>query len=127
MRESKDNTLLNQYLREMRKEGFYCYYELKTARGPSFAFSKIEDVQDESLPALGNEGLIWKLSDEDSRRKPCDGFSAPPLPSFLVIKFGTTFCFLRYERIQEMRAAGQKSISYDEALALSTKVVHTSH
>lgn len=124
-RESKDNTLLNQYLREMRKEGFYCYYELKTARGGTFAFSKIEDVQDEGLPALRKEGLVWKLSDEDSRRKPCDGFSAPPLPSYLVIKFGGTFCFIPYEDIQEMRASGRKSITAAEAVELSTKVVHT--
>ena len=32
MRETKGNTILNQYLREKRKEGFYCYYELTVAR-----------------------------------------------------------------------------------------------
>lgn len=126
MRENKGNTILNQYLREMRKHGFYCYYELKVARGGTFNFAKIEKVQDESLPALQREGLVWKLSDEDSREKPCDGFSAPPLDAYLVVKFGGTFCFLRYEDIQEMRDSGRKSITAAEAIKLSTRVVHTS-
>ena len=107
MRESKDNTILNQYLREKR---MYCYYELKTARGNTFAFSKIEDHQDAGLPALEAEGLVWKLSDEDSRRKPCDGFCTPPLPAYLVIKFGDYFCFIRYEDIKQMMDSGKKSI-----------------
>lgn len=121
MRESKDNTLLNKYLREKR---IYCYYELKTARGDTFPFSKIEEHQDEGLPALQKEGLVWKLSDEDSRRKPCDGFSAPPMEAFLVIKFGSTFCFVPYEEIQALRASGRRSISVEEALKLSTRIVH---
>jgi len=122
MRESKDNTVLNQYLREKQ---IYCYYELKTARGNTFAFSKIEKNQDESLPALERAGLVWKLSDEDSRRKPCDGFCTPPLPAYLIIKFGKTFCFIRYEKIQELRATGKKSITYEEAFKLSQRLIHT--
>lgn len=125
-RESKDNTILNQYLREKRKEGFYCYYELKTARGNTFAFSKIEDNQDEGLPALKNEGLVWKLSDEDSRKKPCDGFSAPPLDAYLVIKFGNTFYFIPYNTIQQMRSDGITSINVSEAKFLSTCSVRVS-
>lgn len=121
MRESKNNTLLNQYLREKR---LYCYYELKVAKGPSFSFSKIEKNQDEGLPALEREGLVWKLSDEDSRKKPCDGFCAPPLPAYLVIKFGQTFYFMKYSHIKKMMDAGEKSISEDECSALAYKVVH---
>lgn len=126
MAESKQNTTLNQYLREQRKKGFYCYYELKVARGLTFNFSKIETNQDEGMPALANEGLVWKLSDEDSRRKPCDGFSAPPLPAYLVIKFGQKFYFVKYEYITEMKAKGEKSITEEEAFALATKVVELS-
>ena len=121
MRESKSNTLLNQYLRETR---MYCYYELKVADRKRFQFSKIEDNQDEGLPALAENGLVWKLSDEDSRKKPCDGFCAPPLPAYLVIKFGTMFCFVEYGHIREMRANGAKSITEEQAIGLSTKVVH---
>lgn len=125
MRESIAQTVLNQYLREMRKKKFYCYCELKVARGGTFLFSKIEKVQDESLPALRNEGLVWKFSDEDSRQKPCDTASLPPLPSFLVLKFGGSYCFVPYEDIQEMRASGRKSITASEAVKLSTRVFHS--
>lgn len=126
MIEAGSNTVLNQYLREKRKEGFYCYYELKVARGDTFYFSNIETNQHESLPALANEGLVWKLSDEDSRRKPCDGLSAPPLPSFLVIKFKGTYCFIEYHRILEMMNAGSTSISSDEAIEISQRIFRSS-
>lgn len=126
MRESKANTELNQYLREKR---MYCYYELKVCTTPTFAFSKIEENQDEGLPALEKEGLVWKLSDEDMRRKPCDGFCAPPLPAYLVIYWEggqfRQFIFVKYEYITQMRESGRKSISYDEVIALSTQIVNT--
>lgn len=122
MRESSANTVLNQYLREKKH---YCYYELKIARGGTFLFSKIEEVQDESLPALAKEGLTWKFSDEDSRRKPCDGGCFPPLPSYLVIKFGGTFYFIEYHEIQKMRVCGMKSINQQQAAETATLVVHT--
>lgn len=120
MRESKNNTILNQYLREAR---FYCYYELKVVSGLTFPFSKIEKNQDEGLPALQKEGLVWKLSDEDSRKKPCDGFCTPPLPAYLVLKFGKKFYFIEYRHIQGLIAMGEKSITEEESFALSTKVV----
>lgn len=120
MREAAANTILNQYLRETR---LYCYYELKIASGTTLPFSKIEEHQKEALPALAKEGLVWKLSDEDSRKKPCDGFCTPPLPSYLVIKFGQKFYFVDYEKIEAMMVSGDRSISEDEASALSTRIV----
>lgn len=120
MKESKSNTILNQYLREKR---MYCYYELKVAKGNTFAFSAIEDHQDEGLPALEKEGLVWKLSDEDSRKKPCDGFCAPPLPSYLVVRFRDTFYFILYSVIAKLRLNGAKSIDEERALELSTHIV----
>lgn len=120
MRESKSNTILNQYLRERR---MYCYYELKVAKGNTFAFSKIERSQDEGLPALDKEGMVWKFSDEDSRKKPCDGACLPPLPAYLIIKFGKVFCFIRYTEITKMRAAGEKSITSTTAAFIADKVV----
>lgn len=120
MKESTNNTLLNQYLREAR---LYCYYELKNAKDGRFTFSNIEDHQDESLPALAKEGLVWKLSDEDSRKKPCDGFCTPPLPAYLVIKFDDKFYFINYAAIAKMRKTGLKSIDEEEAGELAIKVV----
>lgn len=125
MKENKSNTILNQYLREKRKDGFYCYYEVKVAKGNSFQFSKIEVGQNTGLPALENEGMVWKFSDEDSRVKPCDGFSGPPLPAYLIIKFKTSFYFVRYYKIQELKAQGKVSISLEKAKELADKVVHT--
>lgn len=123
--EAKSNTILNQYLREKRKEGFYCYYELKVARGNTFNFKAIETNQDEGLPATEREGLVWKLSDEDSRKKPLDGFSAPPLPAYLVIRFESTFYFIRYTEIQTMKADGIKSINRQSCELLAEKVIHS--
>lgn len=120
MRENKSNTLLNQYLREKR---MWCYYELKVAKGGRFAFSKIEVNQDEGLPALQKNGLVWKLSDEDSRKKPCDGFCTPPLPAYLVVKFGDKFYFILYEKIISLRNSGAKSIDEWEASSISTQMV----
>lgn len=120
MRENKSNTVLNQYLREKR---IYCYYELKVAKGHSLAFSKIEVNQDEGLPALARSGLVWKLSDEDSRKKPCDGFCTPPLNVYLVIKFRDRYYFVPYGYIIKMKAEGKKSITEDEAFALSTQIL----
>jgi hypothetical protein len=121
MREAKNNTILNQYLREKR---MYCYYELKVAKGNTFNFSKIEENQDEGLPALAKEGMVWKWSDEDSRKKPCDGGCLPPLPAYLVIKFKTLFIFIDYARIIELKDQGVKSITREQARELSTKIVN---
>lgn len=124
-KEASGNTDLNQYLREKRKEGFYCYYELKVAKGGTFNFKNIEINQDEGLPALEHAGLVWKLSDEDTRKKMCDGFSAPPLPSFLVIKFKQTFYFIRYTVITSYKIDGIKSITEEECKKVAEKVFHS--
>jgi len=124
MKEAKVNTILNQYLREVR---MYCYYELKVASGTRFNFSKIEVNQDEGLPALQKEGLVWKFSDEDSRKKPCDGGCLPPLPAYLIIKFGNILYFILYEKIVLLRQSECKSITEGEARTLSTRVVHIGH
>jgi len=119
-REAKQNTLLEQYLREKK---FYCYYELKQTVAESFAFSKIRKVQWDGLQATEKSGLVWKLSDEDSRPKPCDGVSTPPLPSYLIIKFKDKFCFVRFKKIVELRNGGYIAISRSMAEELSDKII----
>lgn len=118
MRESKTNTILNQYLREKR---LYCYYELKVVRGLFFSFDRIEINQDEGMPALAANGLVWKISDLDSRKKPCDGFCTPPLPAYLVLKFNEIFYFLEYHHITRIKEEGRNSISFMEVQELSTR------
>lgn len=124
-KEAKSNTILNQYLREKRKEGFYCYYELKEPKGKSFSFKSIEENQDEGLPALENNGLVWKWSDEDSRKKPCDGASLPPLPSYLIIKFKKAFYFIRYSRVTYLKSQNIKSMTEEDCQKHAEKVFHT--
>ena len=118
--EQKDNTLLNQYLRE--KE-LYCFYELKTTILEYFPFSKIEKVQWDGLQATEKHGLVWKLSDEISRPKPVDGFSIPPLPSYLVIKFRYEFCLIRFGKIVDLRDKGIISITRSMAEELSDRII----
>jgi len=119
-KEQKWNVILNQYLREKR---MYMYYELKQTDLDSFPFSKIEKVQWEGLQSTEKNGLVWKLSDEESRPKPCDGLSTPPLPSYLVIKFKDKFCLIRFEKILELRNEGVISVSRSKAEEISEKII----
>ena len=118
--EAKMNTVLNQYLREKK---FYCYYELKQTVTGTFAFGKIRKVQWDGLQATEKNGLVWKFSEEISRPKPIDGQNTPPLPSYVIIKFKNEFCFIRFERIVEMRDAGSISISHKQAVKIAEKII----
>ena len=120
MRESSRNTTLNQYLREKR---MYCYYELKVVKGKTFNFGQIEINQDEGLPALNREGLVWKLSDEDVRKKPCDGFCTPPLPAYLVLYYNSKFYFIDYGVIVTLQKKGDKSLKATDFERFSTRVL----
>jgi hypothetical protein len=122
MKESKEQTTLNAYLRKAR---FYCYGELKVMRGNTFNFANIEEGQKEGLPALEQNGLVWKFSDEDRREKMCDFQCTPPLPAYLVIKKQKTFYFMRYELIQKMKSEGRVSIKLQECKDLAEKLIHT--
>lgn len=113
--------IFNQYLREKKPSGFY---ELKVSLKDYFAFSKIEQVQYDGLQATEKGGLVWKLSDEDSRPKPCDTLCIPPLPSYIVIAFDKTFYFIRIKTIVDMREDGHISISREEALKVAEKIVN---
>lgn len=119
-REQKWNTILNQYFRETQ---FYCYYELKQTTLDTFSFAKIEKVQWDGLQATEKNGLVWKWSDEISRPKPCDGASIPPMPSYLIIKFPSEFCFIRFNKIVEMKDEGIISISRSNAEKIADKII----
>jgi len=121
-RESKEQVVLNQYLREKR---FYCYCELKVMKGNTFNFKDIEESQLRGLPALEKNGLVWKLSDADMRQKACDTICTPPLPTYLVIKKDKTFYFMRYMVIEAMMELGKKSITLEECKELAEKLIHS--
>lgn len=118
--ESKSQTVWNQYLRETRLPGFF---ELKEAKGNSLPFSKIEIHQYDGLQATEKSGLVWKLSDEDRRQKPCDCISIPPLPSYLVIKFTDAFYMIRIGEIVKLREEGGISITLEQARQIAEKIV----
>lgn len=118
--EAKDNILLNSYFREKR---FHCYYELKNCQANTFSFSKIEKVQWDGLQALENEGLVWKLSDQDQRQKPCDGFCTPPLPAYLIIRFPDGFYFVRFKYITMLKEQGDIGITKVFAESIAEKII----
>ena len=123
-REQKWQTLFNQYLREQQRLGLmYGFYELKQTVLDYFPFSKMEIVQYDGLQSTAKSGLVWKMSDQDSRPKPCDCFSCPPLPSYLVIKFIDGFYLLRIEDVVELRESGIISITRDQAKQLAEKII----
>ena len=118
--ESNWQIIFNAYLREKR---LYGYYELKQTDERTFYFSHLKLNQYEGLQATEAQGLVWKLSDEDRRKKPCDTFCTPPLPSYVVIKFTDAFYFIRIADIVALREGGAVSISLDKAKELAERVV----
>ncbi len=121
-REAKAQVIFNQYLREKRLHGFF---ELKVAKGGTFNFHDIEDHQYEGLQATEKNGLVWKLSDDDRRKKPCDTLSIPPLPSYLVIQFETDFYLIWIGIIVRMKEQNKISITRAEAEEEAEIVIHT--
>jgi hypothetical protein len=119
--EARAQIELNAYLREKKMPGFF---ELKYTDTDSFSFAKIEIHQYEGLQATEKNGLVWKLSDDDRRQKPCDSLSIPPLPSYLVIKFTDTFYFIRIKWIVNFRELGLIGITRKEAEKYAEVVMH---
>jgi penicillin-binding protein-related factor A (putative recombinase) len=122
--EAKWQIIFNQYLREKRKKGeMYGFYELKQTTRNSLPFSKIEIHQYDGLQATEKEGLVWKLSDEDRRQKPCDTICIPPLPSFIVIKFPDAYYIIRIKEIVKLREGGGISITVQQAKDVAEKIL----
>lgn len=119
-KEAKWQAIWNHYLRETKIPGFF---ELKQTAKNSLPFSSIEIHQYEGLQATELSGLVWKLSDEDSRQKPCDALSIPPLPAYLVIKFPDAYYMIRIGEIVKLREAGGISITLEQAKKVAEKVV----
>ena len=120
-KEAKWQIVLNQYLREKRMYGFF---ELKQTLKDFFPFSKIEQHQMDGLLATQKEGLVWKLSDEDQRQKPCDTLCIPPLPSYIVIKFPDGFYVINIRDIVKLKDSGLIGITLEKANEIATKVIH---
>lgn len=121
LKESKFQTLFNQYLREKRMYGFY---ELKVAKGGTFNLKSIEKHQYEGLHAGERTGLVWKLSDEDRRQKPCDTLCIPPLQSFIVVLFGSSIHIIPFHKIENLKSRKEFSITKEQSEKLAQIVIH---
>lgn len=119
-KEAKYQVIFNQYLREAKMYGFF---ELKQTDAQIFPFSKIETVQWQGLQATQKNGLVWKLSDEDQRQKPCDCLSIPPLGSYLVIKFKDGFYIIKFQKIVDLRDEGVISIGRVDVEKIADKII----
>jgi len=119
--EARTTTIWNKYC---RAEGVLGYFELKYTGTSKFNLSKFEAHQIDSLIAMQENGLVWKLSDSDMREKPCDVLCTPALTSYVVITYKTVFCMIPVNLISILIDAGAKSIGLEEAKELSEKVVH---
>lgn len=123
-REAQFQTLWNQYLRETRIQG---YFELKVTDNRYMPLSKIEKHQYDGLQAMEESGFVWKLSDEDGRQKPCDCFCAPPMPSYLVIRFPGGDCYMiRFKEVVKIREEGLISITEERAKQVAERIVRLS-
>lgn len=125
-REAKYQVIFTQYLRKLQEKGEgYGYYELKQTTTDKFYFSKLEGHQEQGLIAAASSGFIWKLSDEDQRRKPFDCFSSPPLPSFVVIKFPDGFYVIKVGVLHhEYATCGKAFLNSYTAKKIAFKVIH---
>ncbi len=123
--EAKWQTLWNQYLRELKNKGtpWYGYFELKQTVKNSLPFSKIEIGQYDGLQATEKSGLVWKFSDDDMRIKPCDCISAPPLPSYIVIKFPDAYYAIDIKDIVRLREEGGVSITLEQSAKIAQRIV----
>jgi hypothetical protein len=102
------------------------YFELKYAKDELFYYDSFEPHQISSLLALQDNGLIWKISDTDPRLKPCDSFSVPPLTAYVVIKYPKAFVMITVNNFIHARdRSKRKSLTYEQALEIATKVIHT--
>lgn len=122
-REANLQELWGQYMRGLNPR-WYGYFELKQTSTNSFYFDKIEQSQMDGLPAVQKKGFYWKLSDADFREKPCDCLSAPPLTSYLVIKFTDAFYAVPFDEILEMIKEGHKNITKAEASVKAERVIY---
>ena len=120
-REAQFQTIFNQYL---RKKKLFGYFELKQARYGSLAFNAVKKHQIEGLRSARMSGFVWKLSDEDSREKPFDCISVPPLMSYVVVNYTRRFYIITiYDFMAEMDSSERESLTEERAKKISTVAV----
>lgn len=121
-REAADTTLWSHYCRQKKIFGIM---ELKHTDTQRFNFSSFEPHQIDSLMACEEEGLVWKLSDTDPRKKPADMISVPFYPAYLVIRFPESFVMIRItDFVKFMTETSNSYIHYNDCKKIATKIVY---
>ena len=83
--EANETTKITKFLSAEAFSKFVGAIEFKIVeKGKRFRLSQMEKHQIESLMAIKDGGLTWKLSDADPRQKPCDVIRLPQGSQALV-------------------------------------------
>ncbi len=100
-------------------------FELKQTTGKSIPFSAVEEHQMDALSAVwGNEGLIYKISDESRGYKPFDMVYLRLTAAYIVVKFPGFFCLISASTWgSEKRTSQRKSLTAERAREIAEKVV----
>jgi hypothetical protein len=112
-REAKLQTQFTSFLKQKKLQG---YYELKHSTTDAILFSSVEAHQVQALLNASLHGLVWKISDSDPRTKPFDCFCAPPMRSYVVIRFKSGVVAVGVDEfIAEKITSGEKKLTYEKA------------
>lgn len=122
-REAEFQTVFNRYIRQ---SDIYGAFELKQTRSNALAFDSVEQHQCDSLMAIEENGLTWKLSDADPREKPCDSIRTKPMDSWIVVKYPSCFVIIpAMIFFLEEAESTRKSLTLERAKIIATKIVQT--
>ena len=120
-REAADTIIWNHYCKQKK---IYGIFELKHCENKRLNFSAFEPHQIDSLMACEEEGLVWKFSDMDQRKKPADIISVPFIASYVVIKFAEEFVMIRItDFVKFMNSTQETFITQEQCKKIATKII----
>jgi len=85
MLEKDFQNLFNKWVKA--KYNYSAAFELKITKKDNIPFSSIQKHQIESLQAVENHKLVYKISDSGIGFKPFDSFCMSSLPAYVVVLF----------------------------------------
>ncbi len=117
----------NKWLRHQDHIGT-AVFELKLVKGPSMAFSRVEDHQIEALYHASRDFVVYKIPDDTIGQKPFDCFRIERADAYVVIKFlergNKEFFMITIEDfVNEINTSHKKSITAGDALRIGERCV----